>query len=648
MRPGAPTPLRVLASKLTRPAILLAVAACCVTVAAACWYANRTQVAFEVRAAQALALQVFHSADGRFSEQASLRVTAEPGTDLVHMLLPEGTKHLRFDPAPGVAIAVCNLRIDGRRVALRPGLAHDAVATLGADGCLQVEPQAGLPDPYVPVVVAEDTNKAAPATVRMRSLAARAAALTAAAALLLFFWRLDRAPGRASALATRAFDALSRRAHWFVLVAMVVLGSVYAHRLPPNGVPDEVAHISKAAKMEAGVLLGDAALRPTVRVLDMYGPFHNIVRGGAFTAQQFAHQRSQPLGCERRPQRLPTAADHYAPHLYLVPAATMAAACATGMSFGGYLTLSRILNLIVGAMLVAVGVRFAGYGKWALVLVALLPMTLAQVASLSADSLTLGMSLCFIGLVSGIASGNLHPGRVRLVLPALAMGLALAKPGAAWILVSLLFCSQAYRQQGEPFLRAIATTVLVPWVVHVGWILLSSSGAQPLAGVDPAQNLHRLTHEPASVAAVMVETFSGPSGLYLFHSAIGLLGWLDVPLSSGAYALATTALGASLLTNPRLAPIPAWVRIVAAAAVIGSLVITALPLYLYWTYADSPTVMGLQGRYFLPTLAFGLVWAGLRAPPVARAVLLAGLLAAIPVLSFDAQDHIAARYYAAT
>jgi hypothetical protein len=646
MRLGVLPAVRLLISRATRPAILLALALCCAVVSALCWYASRSTVSFYVHAARTHQLQVFHSADGAFSEQASRRMTAGPGADHVRLLLPGSTEHLRFDPLPGAPITVCNLRIDGKRAALRAGPANQADTALLPTGCLRIIPRAGSTDPYVPVAAGIGTSPDINA-IRLRSWVARGFALAAAAALLLFFWRLDRVPNAASAQAARWFDGLTRRAHWLVLVAMVVMGSVYAHLLPPNGVPDEVAHISKVAKMEAGALLGDASTRPTVRVLDMYGPFHDIVRGGPFTAQQFAEQRAQPLACDRRPQQLPTAADHYAPHLYLAPAATLAAACATGMSFGGYLTLSRILNLLAGALLVAVGVRFAGYGKWALVLVALLPMTLAQVASLSADSLTLGMSLCFIGLVSGIASGDLQPRRVRIALPVLALGLAFAKPGSAWILVSLLFCREAYRQDGTSFLRAVAAVVVVPWLLHLGWTLFSSSGAEPFAGVDPARNLHRLIHDPASVAGVLLQTFSGASGLYLLHSAIGLLGWLDIPLSASAYAIATLALGASLFTNPRLPSIPVWVRVVAAAAAVGSLVITALPLFLYWTYADSPAVMGLQGRYFLPTLAFCLVWAGLRAPPIVRLLLLTGILLAAPALTFDAREHIGARYYAA-
>lgn len=645
MKPRALPGARQLIDRWMRPSVLLAVAGLCLALAAVCWYANRSSVGFDADSDQALPLQVFHSANGGFSEDASRRITTGPGVEKIEMLLPGNTGQLRFDPKPGIPVTICNLRVDGKPAALTPGAAHEADIQSLHGGCLRIAPQAGATDPYVQVAVrAEGADD--PGTIRIRSWITRAAALATVIALVVFFWRLDRWASTASTTASRWFDALTRRAHWVVLFAMLVLGSVYAHQLPPNGVPDEVAHISKVAKLEAGALFGDAGNRPTVRVLDMYGPFHNIVHGGPFSAQEFALQEDQPLGCDRHVQKLPTQADNYAPHLYLVPATTLSVACATGMSFGSYLTLSRILNLLLGATLVAIGVRFAGYGKWSLALVALLPMALAQIASISADSLTLGLSFCILGLVSGIASGNLEPGRVRIALPVLALALAFAKPGAAWVLVSILFCHAAYRRSGDSYVRAVLTVLVLPWIVHLAWALFSSSSAAPLAGVDPQRNLEQITTAPLSVARILLETFSGDSGEYLLDSSIGLLGWLDVPLTDRSYLLAAAALAVSLFVNPRLPPIPVWVRGLALLAAIGSLVIIALPLFLYWTYPDSPTVMGLQGRYFLPSLAFFLVWAALRAPPIARAMMLAAILVTVPLLTFDAREQIAVRYYA--
>lgn len=62
---------------------------------------------------------------------------------------------------------------------------------------------------------------------------------------------------------------------------------------------------------------------------------------------------------------------------------------------------ARLLNLMLAAALVYLGIRWARRGRWALFAVATLPMLLSQVATLSADSLWLGASIAWLGLVSG-------------------------------------------------------------------------------------------------------------------------------------------------------------------------------------------------------------------------------------------------------
>src|SRR5690606_11377540 len=176
--------------------------------------------------------------------------------------------------------------------------------------------------------------------------------------------------------------------------------------------------------------------------------------------------------------------------------AALSASCAMGTSFGAFLVLSRVLNLLLAAALVAIGIRYAVVGKWSLVAVALLPMTLTQAASVSADSLTLGLSFCFIGLVSGVAGGSLSPSRAKYWLPLLALLLAFAKPGSAWILVAILFCRTAYRAADRSFAWAVVGVMLGPWLIHAAWVVVSSTGAKPLAGVDPVGNLALLRNDP--------------------------------------------------------------------------------------------------------------------------------------------------------
>lgn len=622
--------------------ILLALLACCIGFSALAWMQTRATVTFDVRAVQPVHLQVFYSASGAFSERDSVRVVALPANEgHIRVRIPAArTGYLRLDPnAAAPPFEVCGLQASGAG-RYRPGPTNQLSWTTRAD-CARLAADQASVDPFV--VMASEQPADHPGTVRAWRWAARLSLVASLLLLGLLAWRLDRSATPLSLRAEHLFRRLSAHAHWFAFVAMVMMGSLIAHALPPNGIPDEIAHLSKTAKVSAGALLTDSGTVPVVDVLDMYANMNDVREPAVINAGALSTALAKPLACTRAVRALPTMADGYAPHLYAVPAVVLSASCALETSFGTFLTLSRIINLILAAALIAIGIRVAMFGKWSLVAVGLLPMTLTQIASVSADSLTLSLSFCFLGVVSGLAGGRLTPSRVRYWLPLLALMIAFAKPGSAWILVAILFCRRAYPDR-RAFVVAVLTVLVIPWLAHVGWSMLSVSGARPLAGVDPENNLALLRDEPLQVAMLGINTFLGPHGEFIYKSTLGLLGWLDIPLSGWAYALGGVAVVASLFTNDRAPVIALPVRTVAIGAAVGSLAMLSFPLFVYWTNPASGIVMGLQGRYFLPTLAFVLVWMALRARPVVRLILLGAILA-MPLMTLDAVRQINDRYY---
>lgn len=610
---------------------------------AAAWWETRATVKFDGQVGAPAMLQVFHSADGLFSEGASVVVGMPEGTGRIRLRLPPGqAAHLRLDPPPGsAAMQVCGLRgRDGSKFSYDVLSTNQLQATQDG-GCLVLRPDPLSVDPFV--VLASQ----APGTPRT-SIFWRAGMLLSgliALASFLFALRiLDRHP-RVSSSATAAFEWCSRRAHWLCLVLMLVLGGLILQALPPNGVPDEATHLSKIAKIHGGAWLGDSGPAPVVDVAAMYGTlWGGVEQPHALDNAELQKQLEQPLACERAPRALPTSADQYAPHLYAAPSLVLAASCGVGTSFDTFLDLARFLNLLIGAGFVAYGIRHAAFGKWALFVVALLPMTLNQIASISADSLVLAVSFCFLGVVSGVVGRTFALERARFVLPVLALMLAFAKPGAAWILAAVLFCYPACRGSRVRFGELAVTTLLIPWIVHTGWTIWSAGNAHYGPGVDPDANRALLTGQPLVVARMAFNTFFGDGMTGLYQSMIGRLGWLDIPLSGWAYTLAGGMLLASLGTNPDGTRIPVLTRLLALGAALGSLALIALPLFLTWTHVGAPVIQGLQGRYFLPTLAFVLVFCALRAGPVLRLMLLACVLCA-PVLTFDALPNIHARYH---
>ncbi|MBJ6982362.1 DUF2142 domain-containing protein [Luteimonas sp. MC1572] len=631
------------ATRRWRLATVLLLAFAATTVFAAAWLHTRSTVKFEAEVSEPTKLQVFHSADGGFTEDSSEVVGIRSRKEKIRLRLPSGdATHLRIDPAPGSApLRLCELRgRDGAKF-LYDVIAANDVEIRHEETCMALEFSRLAPDPFV---VLKARIQPVARTSALWIAAMSLAALTALAALSAALRIVDGAPG-VSRVATSTFAWCWRRAHWLALVLMLVLGTLILQALPPNGVPDEAAHLSKIAKIDGGVWLGDSGSVPVVDVYAMYGTLRGRVeRPGVLDDAELQRLLEQPLACNRAPRALPTSADQYAPHLYAVPSLVLAASCSVGTTFDTFLDLARFFNLLIGACLVAYGIRHAAFGKWALFAIALLPMTLSQVASISADSLVLSLSFCFLGVVSGVAGGTFAPERARLVLPALALMLALAKPGAAWILAAVLFCYPAYRVARARYAELAMTAMILPWILHIAWTIWSAGKVHPRSGVEPEANLAMLTEQPMMVARMAYNTFFGDGMLGLYQSMIGRLGWLDIPLSSWAYSVAGGILLASLWTNPDGTRIPVLTRVVAIGAALGSLALLAFPLFLAWTLPDASMIEGLQGRYFLPTLAFVLVFCALRAGPALRLLLLACVLC-MPALTFDALANIQMRYH---
>ena len=248
-------------------------------------------------------------------------------------------------------------------------------------------------------------------------------------------------------------------------------------------------------------------------------------------------------------------------------------------------------------------------------------------------------------MVSGIASGALLPRRAAPALWVLGLSIAFLKPGSAWVLCSLLFCREAYEASGQSFAAAAARHVGLPLLVHAGWTLAMSANAPLAAGADSALTLHTLLAHPAQFPLALLATLQAQAGV-LGQMLVGVLGWLDVPLDAWAYRLAFLALLASLFADaPQPLPRRAWVPPLALALAAASVALLAFPLLLFWTPTGSQLIAGLQGRYFLVTLAFMLAHGSITSPERFRRLLVPAGLVAMLVINVHALLRLHEAYY---
>ena len=211
--------------------------------------------------------------------------------------------------------------------------------------------------------------------------------------------------------------------HRLVFVLVLCFGMLYSFVLPPYAAPDEKYHINQSFTLAckwANMLspdewrMGNVPLDMTYRREHDFDPLLQNEKTTVFSWQELSenlftttpdsfdsHTALEELQTDRNPT------------LYLFSAAAVFLAYVFHFGFVPALMLGRTANLIVFALLAALAVKAAPFGRRVFAAAALLPMTLHLAASFSRDSLLLGLAFAFTALcmqaIFGCKDGTVLP-----------------------------------------------------------------------------------------------------------------------------------------------------------------------------------------------------------------------------------------------
>lgn len=459
----------------------------------------------------------------------------------------------------------------------------------------------------------------------------------------------------------------------------LLVGLVLVALTPPFQVPDEPNHFFRAYQIAegglvprptptsvggrlpqslltvAGMVMGDVAFRPDVKQdLDAWArAFAVPLQPGDRVEVPFAN----------------TAVT--GPVAYLPQAVGIGVARATGAPALGVFYAGRLSSLLLCVLVTAVAIRRMPYRRWTCAMLALLPMTCFVRSSVSSDGPTLALSLLALALCTRLADTVTRgAGQRRTPRPAgaaasrplgpddsrqygmwpllgVAALLAMGKPPYAGI--TLLGVATPARAFAGARRHAAALLGLVA-VIAIGqgaWLLaLRGRTAVWAPGADPGAQLARIAEQPIDTAIFLLSDFVR-SAPVLAHQAIGVLGWLDAPVSLPVSMLLGVTLLLVALGEPGPPAQCTRLRRLAAAIGIGGMLLVQAMNYVWWTAPGAAQVDGLQGRHLLPFVP--LLFLALDAPawigrPLAR--LRPALVAAFLVTSTAATAWtVIERYY---
>jgi uncharacterized membrane protein len=417
-----------------------------------------------------------------------------------------------------------------------------------------------------------------------------------------------------------------------------VCGSAYALLVPPHEVPDENVHFVRAY----GVSLGSCIAREITPV-----PSSMLSLGSG------SHPFSLATVSGTTTNVANSRADIYFCGPYLAPAVALAAARGLHLSPLHTFYLGRFANLAFYLALVCLALRLLPDFQLSLLCLALMPMTLHQAASYSADALTISSAFLLTAYclhLSFHAQALLRP--AQLVILALLMAVSsLCKFNLWFALLILLIPAQRF---GRPSRRwiALAAGVALCCLSAASWQWINRRNTElfeqarlRVQNVDVRVNAAYIAHHPAPFLGKIVRT-SIRDGANYFRMFVGVLGSLQVSPPDymfKGYAL-LLALSIFIASGRARLQIPqrALLLLISAASLLS--VFSVL-----WVLETKPPldsqmfVSGVQGRYFIP-FAF-LIQAALSIPRLRPApVTIIGIALAITALNLVALQAVHRAY----
>ncbi len=423
---------------------------------------------------------------------------------------------------------------------------------------------------------------------------------------------------------------MTRGERWMVIGVAAVAGLAFVFITPPFEVSDEVFHFYRPVVIAQGQLLPqrrgepDAAMVP-VGLKTLVFVMLTQRTGEHYSAAQMREAAAIPLQPDvAKPIRFPS---WYTPLVYVPQTIAAVAGRLFALSPLIILYLGRLLNLACALALIGIAMKVAPAQAGVFAAAALLPMTLSQFASLSADALTIALAF--------VLTAMLLAERVSAGAVVVAFVMALCKPG--YFLIALLVLTTRARPALKAAVIGAAAggTALAFGYAHLAWYVQRMGDP-----IDPGAQLCCMLSNPSLFVRAVVNDLGANTRSHLEElvGRFGAVQQIHLP-----FTITMVEAVILLLAGLTTAPLPWRRRVLGAAIVAATCFGIILSQYLTWSFACSDVLQGLQGRYALPLLPLALA---LLALPRARWRLgLVGIVAAAVVCNAVALVGIARHFW---
>lgn len=294
----------------------------------------------------------------------------------------------------------------------------------------------------------------------------------------------------------------------------------------------------------------------------------------------------------------------FAPIVYIPQTIGIAIARAFDLSALKVMYAGRISTLLCCIAVLYAAIRIVPLFKWLFVLVALLPRSLFQSASLSADGPTNAIALLLTAFIlQGIFGPTKQLGKWNILL-ILILSMLLSMSKQVYLpLVGLVFLIPFDKFGGWKQKLVFCALVVGASVLATGiWSMLIRDFYRPWKEANAPEQMALVMARPWIFPKIAVDSFLHywPS---LVFSFVGVLGFLDVWLPKWIYfTYPFLLIGVAVFDKYYHGSLNwikrSWIILIC----LGVFLLIELSMYLVWTKPGAEIVEGVHGRYFIPLI----------------------------------------------
>lgn len=306
-------------------------------------------------------------------------------------------------------------------------------------------------------------------------------------------------------------------------------------------------------------------------------------------------------------------ASMYPPLLYIPQAIGVWISKMLGVAPIVILYIGRMLNLFTYIIISFLAIKITPFKKQFLFLICLLPMSLIQASSLSADGLTISSAILFTSFILKVSydKENVIVKNKKLLILTI-LGIIVSCSKIVYIPLVLLFFLIPHKKIGTVYNKyyvKILFLVLISILPMIIWNILNldNLAVPDMRGgpnVSPDKQIQYIINHPISYVKVIFNTLI-TSGMDQFYALIGkyvtnyqyqltpfqLLGFLFLIFVSSVPKREYSFIKEDILVKDKF---------IILFIAISILVLIYTALYTGFTNISSPLIAGVQGRYFLP------------------------------------------------